>query len=181
MLRPLMRRPSRWEHRMAEEELDHNADEAEIDDEEIDEEDLDEDVVEVAADDDDDVDVIELDVDVVEGEVVAPEVVAVDGAAAPVVAAPEEDEEGLDLDEELHPDDVEAPLDTLLQEKTAAATMADDEEELEDEDPDSDERGDGPAKIVPRRPGEFVCRSCFLVLPRHQLADEGRMFCRDCA
>jgi hypothetical protein len=167
---------------MPEEELDDDADEAELDDDDLDEEDLDEDVIEVAADDDDEIDEIVLVEDLPDGDVVAPEVVVADGAAAPpVVVAGEDDEEALDLDEELHPDDVEAPLDALLQEKTAAATMEDDEEELEDEEPDSDERGDGPAKIVPRRPGEFVCRSCFLVLPRHQLADEGRMFCRDCA
>ncbi|HTK16881.1 MAG TPA: DUF4193 family protein [Acidimicrobiia bacterium] len=35
--------------------------------------------------------------------------------------------------------------------------------------------------MVPRRENEFLCRSCFLVLPRHQLADEKRMICRDCA
>jgi len=92
----------------------------------------------------------------------------------------EEDEDVLDLDEELHPDDVEAPLDALLQERTASATLEDEEEELEEEEPDTDERGDGPTKIVPRRPGEFLCSSCFLVLPRNQLADEERMLCRDC-
>jgi hypothetical protein len=111
--------------------------------------------------------------------------------AVPVAPAPSgrgkrkrseaDEDEALELDEELHPDDVEAPLDALLQEKTAAATMEDEEEELEDEEPDGDALVDGPAKIVPRRPGEFVCRSCFLVLPRHQLADEERMLCRDCA
>ena len=72
-------------------------------------------------------------------------------------------------------------LDALLEEKTAAATMEDDEEDVEEDEPEGDDRGEGPAKIVPRRPGEFVCRSCFLVLPRHQLADEERMLCRDCA
>jgi hypothetical protein len=34
---------------------------------------------------------------------------------------------------------------------------------------------------LPRRPGEFLCASCFLVLPRSQLADAKRMLCRDCA
>jgi hypothetical protein len=100
----------------------------------------------------------------------------------PVAEVPDEDDEGMDLDEELHPDDVEAPLDALLQEKTAAQTLEDDEEELEEEDDaDGDDRGDGPTKIVPRRPGEFVCSSCFLVLPRNQLVDEKRKLCRDCA
>ena len=53
----------------------------------------------------------------------------------------------------------------LLQERTASATLEDDEEELEDEEADGDDRGDGPTRIVPRRPGEFLCPSCFLVLP----------------
>jgi len=96
------------------------------------------------------------------------------------VADEDDDEEGLDLDEELHPDDVEAPLDALLQERTAKATLEDEEEEVEDDDVDVDERGEGSTRIVPRRPGEFLCQSCFLVLPRHMLADEERMLCQDC-
>lgn len=92
----------------------------------------------------------------------------------------DDDEEGLDLDEELHPDDVEAPLDALLQERTAKATLEDEEEEVEDEEGDVDERGEGTHRIVPRRPGEFLCQSCFLVLPRHMLSDEQRMLCQDC-
>jgi hypothetical protein len=106
---------------------------------------------------------------------------AVPVAAPAVVAEGEEEEDVLDLDEELHPDDVEAPLDALLQERTASATLEDEEEEVEEEEVDTDEKGEGPTKIVPRRPGEFLCSSCFLVLPRNQLADEERMLCRDCA
>ena len=70
------------------------------------------------------------------------------------VETPEEDDdEGVvDLDEELHPDDVEEPLDVLLQERTASATLEDDEEELEEEEVDGDDRADGPTRIVPRRP-----------------------------
>jgi hypothetical protein len=156
-------------------------DEASVDEEALDEEDLDDDDL---VDDEDleaeDLDDLALDPDI-------DDVVAEDETVARVVEAPapakgddEDDEDVLDLDEELHPDDVEAPLDALLQEKTAAATMEDEEEELEDEEPESDDRGDGPARIVPRRPGEFLCSSCFLVLPRNQLQDEERMLCRDC-
>jgi len=159
-----------------------------IEDDDLDE-DLDEDALEVADDDTDDlvVDDADLDADIdVEVELVAdPEVpVAPAEPATPKRAKTGEDdeeEEGLDLDEELHPDDVEAPLDALLQERTAAATLEDDEEEVEEEEVDADAPGDVPTKIVPRRPGEFLCSSCFLVLPRNQLADEGRMLCRDCA
>ena len=93
----------------------------------------------------------------------------------------DEDEDALDLEEELHPDDVEAPLDALLQERTASATLEDDDEDLEDDEDDLEDRGEVSTKIIPRRPGEFLCSSCFLVLPRTQLADEARMLCRDCA
>jgi len=110
----------------------------------------------------------------------APEVVVAEPAKA-AAETTEEEEDVVDLDEELHPDDVEEPLDVLLQERTASATLEDEEEEAEEEEPDVDERGDGPARIVPRRPGEFLCASCFLVLPRSQLADSKRMLCRDCA
>lgn len=113
-----------------------------------------------------------------ETEVPAEPTVPVPAPAA--VVEGEEEEDVLDLDEELHPDDVEAPLDALLQERTASATLEDEEEEVEEEEVDV-EPGEGPTKIVPRRPGEFLCSSCFLVLPRNQLADEERMLCRDCA
>jgi hypothetical protein len=153
--------------------------------EELDEEELDDDALE---DDDDDIELAD-DADLPLDEVA--EVAAVEGTEVPVGATvpteekPKEtegeDEDVLDLDEELHPDDVEVPLDALLKERTAAATLEDDEEEVEEDEPDVDERGETPAKIVPRRPGEFLCSSCFLVLPRNQLADEERMLCRDCA
>ena len=65
----------------------------------------------------------------------------------------EDDDDVVDLDEELHPDDVEEPLDVLLQERTASATLEDDEEELEDEELDGDDRGEGPTpdRAAPRR------------------------------
>src|SRR6266480_842790 len=89
----------------------------------------------------------------------------------------EEDDDIVDLDEELHPDDVEEALDVVLRERTAAAGLEDED----DDDEEPDERGEAGTKIVPRRENEFLCKSCFLVLPRHQLADEKRMICRDCA
>ena len=84
---------------------------------------------------------------------------------APEEAAKEEDEEDdvVDLDEELHPDDVEEPLDVLLQERTASATLEDDEDEIEEEERDADDRGEGPTRIVPRRPGRVPL---LVVLPR---------------
>jgi Domain of unknown function (DUF4193) len=149
--------------------------------------DLDEEGLEDEALDEEDLDV-DLD-DAGPDEEVAVAVVEVDAAAGAdetpggVTAESSEDEEEvvLELDEELHPDDVEEPLDVLLQERTAKATLEDDEDEVEEDDGDTDDRGEGPTRIVPRRAGEFLCTSCFLVLPRSQLADERRMLCRDCA
>jgi len=155
------------------------------DEPELDEEDLDEDVITEEFDDelvDDALDDDEAVVEVIVEDVVAP-VKGKKGAAVPVVAEPivaeteEEDEDDVvDLDEELHPDDVEEALDVVLRERTVAAGL-----EGEEEDDEPDEPGEGGTKIVPRRENEFLCRSCFLVLPRHQLADETKMICRDCA
>ena len=36
-------------------------------------------------------------------------------------------------------------------------------------------------KVVPQQPTEFVCKKCFLVKHRSQLADKKRTLCRDCA
>jgi hypothetical protein len=155
------------------------SDDEEFDDdevvEEIEELDLDEDLVEDDLELDDDLVAIDEDLDEtpVDGVVAATD-------ATTAATDEDDDEEGLDLDEELHPDDVEAPLDALLQERTAKATLEDEEEEVEDDDVDVDERGEATTRIVPRRPGEFLCQSCFLVLPRHMLADEERMLCQDC-
>ncbi len=85
-----------------------------------------------------------------------------------------EDDEALDLDEELHPDDVEVPLDVVLRERTASP-----DEEEEDEAEEATAKGG--RRVVPRREGEFLCSSCFLVLPLNQLADQKRRLCRDCA
>ena len=163
---------------MSDEEFEEES--VELDEGDLSEDDLAEDDLDVEDD------AVEIDDDVavvvaVEDDVAIPVPAVV--AAVPDEPAPageEEEEEALELDEELHPDDVEAPLDALLQERTASATLEDDEEEVEEEEADVDERGEGPTKIVPRRPGEFLCASCFLVLPRNQLADEERMLCRDC-
>jgi len=141
----------------------------------LDEEDIDEDVLEEDFVDDDEV----LDDDLVEEideEIIA--VVPVPGVLVEPAETVAEDEEDdvVDLDEELHPDDVEEALDVVLRERTVAQGL----EEEDEEDDEPDERGETGTKIVPRRPGEFLCSSCFLVLPRNQLADEKRLLCRDC-
>jgi hypothetical protein len=156
---------------------DEFEEEPELDEEDLDEEDIDEDFDD---DIDDDViaDVEDDDVIADEDEVIEPMVVPVAVVEAAEAGGTAEDEEDdvVDLDEELHPDDVEEALDVVLRERTVAGGL----EGEEDED-EPDEPGEGGTKIVPRRENEFLCRSCFLVLPRHQLADETRMICRDCA
>jgi len=155
---------------------DEFEDEPELDEEELDEDALEEDFDEELVDDDLD-DELEADVD-------EEELVPLAGAVVEVIVEPgaateteeEEEDDVVDLDEELHPDDVEEALDVVLRERTVAAGL-----EGEDDEDEPDEPGEGGTKIVPRRENEFLCRSCFLVLPRHQLADESRMICRDCA
>ena len=161
---------------MSDEEFEEDA--PELDDDLVDDEDLD--VEDPLVDDADDVDLLDDDLVDAIPEVEVPVAVVTDDTVAGTEE--EDDEEGVvDLDEELHPDDVEAPLDTLLQERTASATLEDDEEELEEEEGDGDDRADGPARIVPRRPDEFLCQSCFLLLPLRRLADPARQYCDDCA
>lgn len=100
----------------------------------------------------------------------------------PEVEAESEDEDDVvDLEEELHPDDVEEPLDVLLMERTASERLDDEEDvELEDEELETDDRADGSTRIVPRREDEFLCRSCFLVKPLSQRASGQSDLCRDC-
>jgi hypothetical protein len=162
---------------MSDDEFDED-EEPELDEDALDEDELeDNDLEEDDALDDDNAEPIAIDDDVATDVAVEEPV----GTAAETAAETTDEDDVLDLDEELHPDDVEEPLDVLLQERTASAKLEDEDEEAEEEEPDTDERGDGATKIVPRRPGEFLCSSCFLVLPRNQLADANRMLCRDCA
>lgn len=142
----------------------------------------------------DDVLVDDADVEAVVDEVDGvDEVVGVVGAAEVVVAAApakggkaaaaksgadEDDDDVVDLEEEHHPDDIEDPLDVLLKEKTVAERLDEDELDDELEDGEPDDRGSN--RITPRRADEFLCSSCFLVLPLSQLADEKRQLCRDC-
>ena len=83
-----------------------------------------------------------------------------------------------DDDEEEEPDDedVEASLDTILKERLVVEEPEDDEDTPEPED----RTADGVERVLPKQPGEFVCRSCFLVKHPNQLADRKKMLCRDC-
>jgi hypothetical protein len=123
-------------------------------------EDDEEELGEVALVDDDDDD----------DEVAGPTDLVVDAETVPIET---EDDD----DDELDDDDVEASLDVILKERLV---VVDDEEDEEEEAPDSEDRGEGSLRVLPKQPGEFVCRSCFLVKSQTQLADKKRLLCRDC-
>jgi hypothetical protein len=95
------------------------------------------------------------------------------GTKAPAKAGEEADEEDEDEPED---EDVEASLDTILKERLVVEEVEDDEDPPEPED----RTGDGVERVLPKQPGEFVCRSCFLVKHPNQLADRKKMVCRDC-
>ena len=69
------------------------------------------------------------------------------------------------------------------------AIARDDEDEADEEEPvvpisttKADDRLEPiEARVVPIQATEFVCKNCYLVKHRSQLADKRRMFCRDCA
>ena len=122
----------------------------------------------VLPDEDDDAEVVvveDVDVDPV------PEVAAKAGTKPAAAEEAEEDDE-----EEPDDEDVEASLDTILKERLVVEEEPDDEETPEPED----RSGDGVERVLPKQPGEFVCRSCFLVKHPNQLADRKKMLCRDC-
>lgn len=128
------------------------------------------------ADDDDDAVVADVDdVDEVdEVEVVDIPEVEAKVAAKPAAAVGEETED--EDEEEPDDEDVEASLDTILKERLVVEEVEDDEDTPEPED----RTGDGTERVLPKQPGEFVCRSCFLVKHPNQLADRKKMLCRDC-
>lgn len=78
---------------------------------------------------------------------------------------------------------VEEPAGLLLAKRAPEETKPGEEEEDESMlSLERDERVETLAvKVVPQRDNEFVCKNCFLVKHRSQLADKRRMFCRDCA
>jgi hypothetical protein len=149
-----------------------------LEDEELDAEpvedldaDLDEDDLEVALDDDDIVDDdIAVEVDVVDDEDVEE---PIEEPRAKVTDDEEDDDDDL-----VDPDDVEADLDTILKDRIAAVEEEEDDEETEPTD--AEDRAGETGKIAPRRPGEFVCQSCFLVKSPVQLANAKSQLCVDC-
>jgi hypothetical protein len=91
------------------------------------------------------------------------------------LATGEEDDDDEDI---VDPDDVEADLDMILKDRLVAAD--DDPLEEDEEEGEVDDRGDPVDRIQPKRPGEFVCQSCFLLKHPTQLADAKKKLCADC-
>jgi Domain of unknown function (DUF4193) len=95
-----------------------------------------------------------------------------------------------DLEDAATPADPEGEADVeSIQEVLEKQEARDDEDEADDEEPvpaTATTRGDDrlesvDARVVPMQSTEFVCKNCYLVKHRSQLADKRRMFCRDCA
>ncbi len=150
-------------------ELDGEGDLDELSDELLDEEALEEGDLDDNDLDDDDLDDDSLDEEEEE------EQGTVEGAIS--TRSVEEEAPGDEEDEdELDDDDVEASLDVILKERLVVGDEDVDDEEVVD----VDDRGDGSTRVLPKQPGEFVCRSCFLVKSETQLADKRKMLCRDC-
>jgi hypothetical protein len=75
----------------------------------------------------------------------------------------------------------ETSLDELIAKKSGEGATEEGEEETPATAPGREERVETlSVKVVPQQPTEFVCKNCFLVKHRSQLADKKRMFCRDC-
>jgi hypothetical protein len=101
-----------------------------------------------------------------------------------------------DLDEAVVPADPPEPVDPAdpaaaevesIQDMLVKQEARAEEEEAEDEDESAvaltrDERLEPlDTRVVPMQTTEFVCKRCFLVKHRSQLADKKRTLCRDCA
>jgi hypothetical protein len=77
---------------------------------------------------------------------------------------------------------VEASLDELLAKRAEEKPEEEAEEESVLDLAAGDERAEPlTVKALPQQTNEFVCKNCFLVKHKSQLADRKRMFCRDCA
>jgi len=123
-------------------------------------------------------DLLDDDLDGDDDEIDLPEIDAIVPAKPAAPAASDDDDEEEDDDED-DEDDVEASLDVILKEKLVVVDDEDEEEDA-DEATEQDERVDAGTKVLPKRPDEFVCQSCYLVKHPSQLADAERLLCRDC-
>jgi hypothetical protein len=76
----------------------------------------------------------------------------------------------------------EASLDEMLAKKADEPAPEEEGEEESVLETGREERVEAlSVKVVPQQETEFVCKRCFLVKHRSQLADKKRMYCVDCA
>ena len=110
--------------------------------------------------------------------------------------AAEEDLDDVEPTEEDLADAAATPADPAVADVESIHEVLEKQEARDDED-DADEeepvvavatttKGDDrlepiETRVVPIQSTEFVCKNCYLVKHRSQLADKRRMFCRDCA
>jgi len=80
-------------------------------------------------------------------------------------------------------ENVESIQDLLAKQETAegAAEAADDDEAATPASTRDDRLEPLDARVVPMQETEFMCKNCYLVKHRSQLADKRKMLCRDCA
>jgi hypothetical protein len=79
-------------------------------------------------------------------------------------------------------DDVEDALDVIVSAWFERSDRDDDGGDDDVDDGPGAGRDGGLAEVIPtRRPGEFLCPSCFLLKPPSQLVDPAAGLCRDCA
>ena len=80
-------------------------------------------------------------------------------------------------------ENVESIQDLLAKQETAeGAAEAPDDDEAATPASTRDERLEPlDARVVPMQETEFMCKNCYLVKHRSQLADKRKMLCRDCA
>lgn len=101
-------------------------------------------------------------------------------------AEDEEDDEAALASDEAEEEGDQASLEELIAQRATGRRAADDSEEETDIMALASERDEPvveslPTKVAPiKDQKEFVCKSCYLVKPRVQMADTQREYCRDC-
>ena len=80
-------------------------------------------------------------------------------------------------------ENVESIQDLLAKQETAegAEEAADDDEVIAPASTRDERLEPLDARVIPMQETEFMCKNCFLVKHRSQLADKRKMLCRDCA
>jgi CRISPR/Cas system-associated exonuclease Cas4 (RecB family) len=77
---------------------------------------------------------------------------------------------------------VEASLDELIAKKAdRPAPVDEDDDEVVLSMSRDESREPLTTRVLPVQQNEFICKSCYLVKHRSQLADQRRTLCRDCA